>query len=127
MAIDINIDVTGAEEFKAAMERLDSGLQRQVHEWLANWAADVKESARQRVPVKTGQLRNSIYSEISEWVAEVGAEATYAMFVELGTRYMRARPFLFPAVQEALPKLEAIVCEAIEAAKREAGLCVSVR
>jgi HK97 gp10 family phage protein len=122
MAIQINIDITGAEEFKAAMEQFDSGMQRQVHERLANWAADVKALARQRVPVKTGQLRNSIYSEISEWVAEVGAEASYAMFVELGTRYMRARPFLYPAVQEELPRLEAIICEAIDAAKREAGL-----
>jgi HK97 gp10 family phage protein len=75
-----------------------------------------------RVPVKTGQLQQSIYSRISEWVAEVGAEASYAVFVELGTRYMRARPFLFPAVQECLPRLESVICEAIESAKREAGL-----
>jgi HK97 gp10 family phage protein len=122
MAIEINIDITGGDEFKTAMAQFDSGMQRQVHERLANWAADVKASATQRVPVKTGQLRNSIYSKISEWVAEVGAEAAYAMFVELGTRYIRARPFLYPAVQEELPRLEAIICEAIEAAKREAGL-----
>jgi HK97 gp10 family phage protein len=122
MTIEINIDVTGAEEFKAAMERFDSGMQRQVHERLANWAADVKASARQLVPVQTGQLQRSIYSEISDWVAEVGAEAAYAMFVELGTRYMRARPFLYPAVQEELPRLETIICEAIETAKMEAGL-----
>lgn len=122
MAIDIIYDVKGVEEFKAAMKQFDSGMQRQIHERLANWAADVKASARQRVPVKTGHLRSSIYSKISEWVAEVGAEATYAMFVELGTRYMRARPFIYPAVQECLPKLEAIICEAIETAKREAGL-----
>jgi len=122
MAIEINYDVMGVEEFKAAMERFDSGMQRHVHERLANWAADVKALARQRVPVKTGHLRRSIYAKISEWVAEVGAEASYAMFVELGTRYMRARPFIYPAVQEFLPQLEAIIGEAIENAKRETGL-----
>ena len=122
MAIEITYDVTGVEEFKAAMEQFDSGMQRQVHERLANWAADVKALARQLVPVKTGHLRRSIYAKISEWVTEVGAEATYAMFVELGTRYMRARPFIYPAVQECLPQLEAIIGEAIETAKREAGL-----
>jgi HK97 gp10 family phage protein len=122
MAIEISIDVAGAEEFKAAMKQFDSGMQRQVHEQLSSWAADVKESAMQRVPVKTGRLQRSIYSKIGEWVAEVGAEAAYAMFVELGTRHMRARPFLYPAVQDGLPMLEAVICEAIEAAKREAGL-----
>jgi HK97 gp10 family phage protein len=118
MVIDITYDVKGVEEFKAAMEQLDSGIQHNVHEQLANWATDVKAAARQRAPVKTGHLRDSIYSKISEWIAEVGAEATYAMFVELGTRYMRARPFIYPAVQEELPRLESIICEAIEAAKR---------
>ena len=122
MAVQINIDVAGAEEFKQAMKQFDSGMQRQVHERLENWAAEVKTSAGQQVPVKTGQLRDSIYAKMGEWVAEVGAEASYAVFVEFGTRYMRARPFLYPAVQEALPRLEAIILEAIEAAKREAGL-----
>jgi len=122
MAIEITYDVTGVEEFKAAMEQFDSGMQRHVHERLASWAADVEALARQRVPVKTGHLQRSIYAKISEWVAEVGAEATYAMFVALGTRYMRARPFIYPAVQEYLPQLEAIIGEAIETAKREAGL-----
>ena len=122
MALEITYDVKGIEEFKAAMERLDSGMQRQVHERLANWAATVKSLARQLVPVRTGHLRRSIYAKISEWVAEIGAEATYAVFIELGTRYMKARPFIFPAVQEYLPRLEAIIGEAIENAKREAGL-----
>jgi len=122
VAIEITYDVTGTEEFKAAMEQFDSGMQQQVHEQLRKWAADVKVSAMQRVPVKTGHLRRSIYAKVGEWVAEVGADAVYAMAVELGTRYMRARPFLFSAFQESLPQLEAIIGEAIETAKREAGL-----
>jgi len=67
-------------------------------------------------------LRSSIYARIQEWVAEVGAEAAYAVFVEFGTRYMQARPYLFPAVQEHLPELERIILEALDAAKAEAGL-----
>jgi HK97 gp10 family phage protein len=122
MAIEINLSVEGAEEFKAAMERLDSGMQNHVHRQLASWAADVEALAKHLVPVKTGFLRGSIYARVQEWVAEVGAEATYACMVEFGTRYMRARPYLFPAVQEHLPRLEQIICEAIDAAKVEAGL-----
>ncbi|PVX24536.1 MAG: hypothetical protein CW691_07410 [Candidatus Bathyarchaeum sp.] len=122
MSIQISFDVDGAEEFKSAMSRFDSGMQRQVHEQLTGWAVDVKSSARQRVPVKTGQLRSSIFSRVGDWVVEVGAQAAYAMAVEFGTCFIRARPFLYPAVREALPRLEAVVCEALEAAKREAGL-----
>jgi len=122
MAVEISCDVEGAEEFKQAMERLDSGMQRWVHRQLASWAADVKALAKQLAPVRTGHLRSSIYAKIQEWVAEIGAEATYALFVEFGTRYMAARPYLYPAIQEHLPRLEQIICEAIDQAKAEAGL-----
>jgi HK97 gp10 family phage protein len=122
MAVEVSIDVAGANEFQKALTQFDLGMQRQVHERLGQWAEEVKTVARGHAPVKTGHLRDSIYAKMGEWVADIGAEATYAMFVELGTRYMKARPFLYPAVQEALPRLETIIGEAIEAAKREAGL-----
>ncbi|MCW3998897.1 MAG: HK97 gp10 family phage protein [Candidatus Bathyarchaeota archaeon] len=112
----------GVEEFKTAMQRLDSGMQRQVHSFLASWAADVKAEAMRLVPVRTGYLRSSIYAKIQEWVAEIGADATYALFVELGTKYMQAHPYLYPAIQQYLPELEVVIVSAIEQAKAEAGL-----
>jgi hypothetical protein len=76
----------------------------------------------QLVPVKTGYLRSTIYARVQNWVAEIGAEATYALFVELGTRRMQAHAYLYPAIQEYLPQLEDVICQAIDAAKAEAGL-----
>lgn len=122
MSVEISCDIEGVEEFKAAMERFDSAMQRHVHRQLVSWAADVKALAKQLVPVRSGHLRSSIYAKIREWVAEVGAEATYSLFVEFGTRYMRARPYLYPAIREHLPRLEQIICDALEAAKSEARL-----
>jgi len=121
MALEIKCDVKGIEEFQQAMRNFDSGIQRHVHRLLASWAADVKALAKQLVPVRTGHLRQSIYAEVREWVVRIGAEATYALFVELGTRYMQARPYLYPAIQAHLPELESIIRDAIEQAKVEAG------
>jgi len=120
VSVEISLDAKGIEEFQAAMKKLDSAIQRQVHRRLHGLVADIKASAQQRVPVRTGYLRSTIYAKVKEWIAEVGAEASYALYVELGTRYMRARPYLYPAIQEYLPQLEAIILEAIETAKREA-------
>jgi HK97 gp10 family phage protein len=122
MAVEISCYVEGIEEFKQAMQQFDSALQKQVNEQLEMWAMEVKEYAKSLAPVRTGRLRSSIYARINEWVAEIGAEATYALFVEFGTRYMQARPYLYPAIQEHLPRLEEIICEAIDQAKSEAGL-----
>jgi len=121
MSVEITCDVKGVEKFQEAMKQFDFAVQKHVHRLLASWAADVKALAKQLVPVRTGHLRSSIYSKISEWVAQIGAEATYALFVELGTRRMQARPYLYPAIREYLPQLEQIIREAIETAKAEAG------
>lgn len=122
MAVEITCEFTGVEEFKQAMQQFDTNMQRQVQKQLENWAAEVQALAKQLVPVRTGHLRSSIYTKISDWMAEIGAEATYALFVEFGTRYMQAHPYLYPAIQEHLPRLEAIICEAIDQAKAESGL-----
>jgi HK97 gp10 family phage protein len=53
---------------------------------------------------------------------DVGAEATYAAFIENGTQYMKDKPFIYPAVYQYLSELEQIILEAIDAAKAEAGL-----
>ncbi|MEM0006816.1 MAG: HK97 gp10 family phage protein [Candidatus Bathyarchaeia archaeon] len=82
----------------------------------------VREYARSLAPVRTGYLRSTIYATVKDWVAEIGAEASYAMFVEFGTRHMKARPYLYPAIQEHLPRLEAVIVEALEHAASEAGL-----
>lgn len=104
------------------MQRLDSGMQRHVHRFLASWAADVKAQATKNAPIITGYLRSTIYAKIKEWVVDVGADAAYALFVELGTKHMQSHPYLYPAIQQYLPELETVIASAIEQAKTEAGL-----
>jgi HK97 gp10 family phage protein len=121
VAVEIRCDVKGVREFQAAMHTFQDAMQTYVHRQLVSWAADVKAEAMRRVPVKTGHLRSSIYAVVRDWVVNIGAEATYALFVEVGTRYIHARPYLWPSIQAYLPQLEQIVKEAIDAAKTEAG------
>jgi HK97 gp10 family phage protein len=104
------------------MQRFDSGVQREVHSFLASWAADVKAQAVKNAPMVTGYLRSTIYAKIKEWVVDLGADAAYALFVELGTKYMQAHPYLYPAIQQYLPELESVIVQALEQAKAEAGL-----
>ena len=121
MAIKVTCNMQGIRELQAAIRTFDSTMQRYVHAKLVSWAEDVKTEAIRRAPVKTGHLRSSIYSLVKDWVVNIGAEATYALFIELGTRYLRARPYLYPSIQQYLPQLEQAISEAIDAAKAEAG------
>lgn len=122
MSVELELNLEGTAEFQNALETLDLNMNRNVRLNLANWAAQVEASARQLVPVRTGYLRSTIHSKISDWLVEVGADAPYALAVELGTRHMRSQPYLEPALQMHLAQLEQTVFEAINTAAMEAGL-----
>lgn len=55
--------------------------------------------------VDTGRLRGSITWRLGRdgesIYADVGTNVEYAIYLEKGTRYMTARPFLTPALREA--------------------------
>jgi len=67
--------------------------------------------------IRTGNLKRSIYNRAferaSEVVGAVGATALYAGFLEDGTRRMRARPFLRPAITRNSAQLSRIITDSI--------------
>jgi HK97 gp10 family phage protein len=122
MSINVEIDLAGAEELVQALNRLDSEMQAQVQQRLAEWAETVKIEASRLVSVRTGYLRSTIFARTQQWQAEVGAEAAYAAAVEFGTTRASARPFIQPALQQHLPELERVLLEALDSARTEASV-----
>lgn len=75
-------------------------------------ALRLENEARKLVPVRTGNLKDSIKSGILEDGAWIGAgltdEVDYATYVEYGTIHQRAQPYLRPAVfrvEKAIPSI----------------------
>lgn len=87
---------------------------KRTHDWaVANlWTAAgwVNRDAKLLCPVKTGRLRSSIIPAVNEpqlrGQVSAGGEAMdgtivkYARFVEQGTRFMEAQPYLIPALEK---------------------------
>lgn len=67
---------------------------------------EVEAAAKARAPVLTGTLRRSIHTVLSAGglTATVGPSVAYSAFVEFGTRYMPARPYMRPAAELVLPR-----------------------
>lgn len=66
--------------------------------------------AKRLSPVYTGNLRNSItHQQLDENTEVIGTNVEYAPFVELGTRRMRAQPYLRPAIENHRAEYQAIV------------------
>lgn len=72
-------------------------------------AMTIESEAKQLAPVDTGHLRASI-GAVQEgratWV--VRAAAHYALYVEMGTRYMGAQPYMRPAIERARARVGAL-------------------
>lgn len=64
----------------------------------------VKDEAKRRSPVDTGNLRGSLNKEVvteaGEIVGRVGTNVEYAGYVEYGTKRQSAQPYLRPALLE---------------------------
>lgn len=75
----------------------------------------VEAKAKGYVPVRTGTLRRSIHTVLSNrgLTATVGPSVLYGKFVEFGTRRMGARPYMRPAAEYVLPGFLAAMKNAI--------------
>lgn len=72
-------------------------------------AMTIESEAKQLAPVDTGNLRASIGAlreGPNSWMVRAGAH--YAIYVEMGTRYMAAQPFMRPAVERTRARIASI-------------------
>jgi len=121
VSIEMEIHVKGVSELREKLNRLDGSMKLRVHEALRFEAEAMKNVARARCPVRTGRLRDSIYAKVENWVLELGATAPYAVYQELGTRFIRPRKFLENAVWLRMQSLVNRINRAIGDAIREAS------
>lgn len=111
---------------KKTFQKLLRGADTRLTGAMALSSVQMEREANRLVPVDTGNLRGSIGSSTEAKrnliVADVWAGAEYARHVELGTTRMTAQPFLRPALDGELPRLERrvrlAVAKAADAASR---------
>lgn len=101
-------------------EKLDAKLTKNMD--LSKVKATVKKNgvqlqktAQKNAPIDTGNLRQKITLEITDGgkTAEVESTAEYGAYVELGTRFMKAQPYLKPAFEEQKEKFKADMKELV--------------
>jgi len=121
MSVEYEVKVDGIEELKTKIERLDSALQAKVHNRMKEQAEIMKTLAQSLAPVRTGRLRNSIYAQVEDWIAKVGASAPYAVYQEFGTRFIQPVRFLSRAIEMQSQSMISAIDQAIDSAIREAS------
>lgn len=95
-------NVKGLKELIAVLDKIPKELDTNVESVLEVNAQDIEIDAKRNAPLDTGKLRQSIKAtktKDKEYTIKANSTglAPYAPFVEYGTRFQRAQPFLFPA------------------------------
>ena len=73
-------------------------IKEDAKRYMDKLAFDIKDIAKEECPVDTGRLQNSIETYIAPDKDTIRANAPYAYFVCMGTRYQMGNPFLQKAL-----------------------------
>jgi HK97 gp10 family phage protein len=99
----LEIEVKGLKRIKEKFEKMPRKFQRALREEFEHIGYLMESMAKTHAPVRTGRLRDSIFHSVERLVLTIGAKAYYASFVEFGTRFMQAQPYLRPAIRAFSP------------------------
>jgi HK97 gp10 family phage protein len=85
----------------AALRALSPAVRDAMTEEVRKSGENVERAARAAAPADTGEYRESIISRVSEdgMRATIEADGEPGIYLEFGTRKMRERPHLYPALE----------------------------
>lgn len=112
---EVIVQLTGDKKLARKLRALSAGGRRCATNVVNETGLRVVSQAKRAVPVDTGRLRSSIRvlqfgkilgvggavstSASDEFTAIVGTDVQYASFIEFGTKFARAQPYLLPAIE----------------------------
>ena len=88
---------------KAWQNNLKKFIEKQGEETLSKKANEVSLTAKSIAPVLSGDLRESRHVEkVSKSHVKIGSDLHYAIYQELGTRYISPRAYLRTALRRVI-------------------------
>lgn len=115
----IEAELFGDKQLKEQIKKEGTKVIPKIKFGLEQFLNSVADVARTIVPVQTGRLQSSIKYEVEEKgeravEGRVGTNVHYGKYIELGTRKMKAKPYLVPALEKVLPQLFEFMKRAIK-------------
>ena len=105
-----SIKIAGLDKLqkKLAKDVTMNDVKRVVRQNGAQLQSKIQEKAEFAKGYQTGTTKRSVTLEITDGgvTAEAGPTIEYAPYLEYGTRFMDAQPFVQPALEEQLPKFK---------------------
>jgi HK97 gp10 family phage protein len=104
--MDMYIDLSEVDSLARTLIGKAASVEKAAGTIVAKTAFDMQATAQTIVAVDTGNLKNSISTDIEGLTAEIGPTAEYGQYVEDGTSTQAPQPYLGPAFDRHLPTAE---------------------
>lgn len=115
MALNVTVDIAG-------LAKLGELARLNLEEAVELEAAAIVADAKERAPVKTGALRDSLeYVKLGPLEAEIHDGVSYGIIQEFGGGHVPPHPFLTPAMDAAEARFGERVAKALEQAVKDSG------
>jgi len=99
-----HLDISQVTALGVRIAGAGAAVQAGARTALARTAYAIEGDAKVLCPVDTGNLVNSISTDVDGMSAEIGPTAEYGIYVELGTSRMAGQPFMAPAADRRIPE-----------------------
>jgi HK97 gp10 family phage protein len=96
--------ITGTSTLKGVIASARRNAPRQTTQVVKSNAEEIKKTARRLAPKDSWFMHDNIYTRHEGMKSIIHSPAPYSGYVENGTRFMDAQPFMFPAVEEQQEK-----------------------
>lgn len=110
----VNVKITNLPQIRAAFSNAPSLMTEHLNDAIKRASLVIQRQSMINSPVLTGRLRASHQTIFGSLKATILPTAEYAIYVHQGTRYMRARPFLYDAVRSEQSEVDDYFRKAVQ-------------
>ena len=110
--MSFHFDSSEMRHLEVDLTKAPASVQRKASRAIRKTAFDIEADAKILAPVDTGNLKNSISTDVTLLSAEIGPTASYGYYVENGTRYQSPQPYMRPAFDRRAPGLAQALADA---------------
>jgi HK97 gp10 family phage protein len=118
----INVTIANLDQIVSAFNRAPGLMRAALPKAINQALMSIGGQAAINAPVRTGTLRRSILNpaqgltlaSTQTLIGSVGSGTGYGLFVEQGTKFMAAQPYLQPAVDEKADQVQKFFTDAVQ-------------
>lgn len=112
----LNIEIEGVDQMRKNFDKRGKSIEPSLNNIIQKSIFTIEREEKIQAPVDTGRLRSSITEgrEFRNLYGSIGPTVTYAKFVNYGTRFQKANPFIDRAIDSAIPEIRKITKDEID-------------